>query len=104
VYGGDLLPEEGPAEWVVDEREARRTAAASAAHGLAEVLLELGQPLAAATACERGLAIDRYDDDLWRLCAEAYDRAGDRAAAARARAKYARVLRDLGLESEATFV
>jgi DNA-binding SARP family transcriptional activator len=98
AYRGELLPEEGPAEWVVAEREARRTAAARAALSVAEGLLARGQPLAAATACESGLAVDRCDDDLWRLCTEAYERAGDRAAAARTREGYARVLRELGIE------
>jgi DNA-binding SARP family transcriptional activator len=97
LYRGELLPEEGPSDWIVDEREARRAAATEAAHGVAAALLAEGRPLAAAAACERGLAIDRQHDDLWRLCAGAYERAGDPAAAARARAGYERMLRDLGI-------
>src|SRR5205085_2486860 len=38
IYVGDLLPEEGPAEWLVEERELRRAQASGAARELAELL------------------------------------------------------------------
>lgn len=97
LHGGDLLVEDGPADWVVSERERCRVDAASAAALLAEVELGRGRPAAAATACERGLRIDRYHDQLWRLLVEACGAAGDRAAAARARAGYEDVMRELGV-------
>jgi DNA-binding SARP family transcriptional activator len=97
LHSDDLLPEEGPADWAVEERDVRRAAAAEAAYALASILLASGQPLAAAAACERGLAIDRQADGLWRLCALAYERGRDAAAAARARAAYERMLHELGL-------
>ena len=84
LYTGELLPEDGPADWVVHERERRRDEASESAHAVAEMHLERGDPVAAAVACERGLHADQYDDALWRLCIGAYEKAGDAAAAARA--------------------
>jgi DNA-binding SARP family transcriptional activator len=97
AYAGELLPEDGPAEWVVDVRERYRLDAAGAARSLAELRLADGDAVAAAAAAERGLRIDRYDDKLWRLLDEAYTAAGNHAAANRARAAYDDVLTDLGV-------
>ena len=97
VYAGDLLPEDGPADWVVDERDLRRAEACEAAGALAETLLERGEALSAAIVCERGLHVDRYEDALWRTCIAAYERGGDPAAAERTRRKYEGVLAELGL-------
>jgi DNA-binding SARP family transcriptional activator len=97
LYTGDLLPEDGPAEWLLDHRDRRRAEACEAARSLAQALLERGQPLSAAVTCERGIYVDRYEDELWRLCVEAYERAGDAAAAERMRERYKRVLGELGL-------
>jgi DNA-binding SARP family transcriptional activator len=92
---GDVLPEDGPAEWVVDERERRRTQVASAAEGLARSLLERGDAAAAVAACELGLARDRKRDALWRLLVQAHEQAGDLALAVHARREYERVLGSL---------
>lgn len=97
AYTGDLLPMEGPAEWVVDERERYRAAAVDAAHGLAELLLERGEHAPAAAACERGLRIDRYRDDVWRLLIRALEDAGNHMAARRAKRDYDEMLVELGL-------
>ena len=94
AYRGDLLPEEGPAEWVVTERDHFRAQAADVAHALAGVLMDR-DPVAAAAACERGLAIDRYRDELWQSLIEASDKAGRHAGAARARHHYDAVLAEL---------
>lgn len=99
TYGGDLLPEEGPAEWVVKARERLRLEVAEAAQALAEIELAQGNATAAATVGERGLQIDRYRDGLWRLVIQAYERAGDAAAAARSLRDYEEVLDDLGLRT-----
>ena len=93
----DLLPEDGPAEWVVPAREQLRTEAYVAARELAQLLLTCGEPMASAAACERGLQIDPYRDDLWRLRIDALGHAGDFAAAAHARQSYDRVLTELGV-------
>ena len=97
LYGGELLPDDGPAEWVVVEREWYRMQAADAAQGLAEAELHAGDPAAATEACESGLRIDRHRDQLWRLRIEAGNRAGDRAGSASARLAYDAVLAELGL-------
>jgi DNA-binding SARP family transcriptional activator len=102
LYTGDLLPEEGPADWVHDEREFRRSEACEAACALAELFLARGEALSAAVACERGLRFERYEDSLWRTCVSAYERAGDTAAAERTRRRYERVLAELGLEPAVT--
>ena len=96
VYQGDLLPEDGPAEWVVEQRERYRLEAADAAASLAELELQ-HRPEKVIETCLRGLRIDRYRDDLWRLLAAAHARAGDHAATARTAQGYEAVLTELGL-------
>jgi len=96
AYGGDLLPEDGPAEWAAGRRERARAEAVEAARMLAELLLD-GDPTAAAEACAAGLALDSHHDPLWRLLVVARERAGDQAAATSARSGYARMLADLGV-------
>lgn len=96
-YGGDLLPEEGPAEWVVGDRDRARIAVADIAARLATLRLEDGDAEAACEAAERGLRADRYRDDLWRRLADAHRARGDQAAAARVERDYALVLEELGV-------
>jgi DNA-binding SARP family transcriptional activator len=97
LYAGELLPEDGPAEWALEPRERFRAGALEAAQGLAELLLKQGDPAAAANACATGLWVDRLHDPLWKLLIQARERAGDPGAASRARRDYARVLEELGL-------
>jgi DNA-binding SARP family transcriptional activator len=97
LYTGDLLAEEGPAEWVTAERERCRLAAADVAQWLAERLLADGDTTGAIDAAERGLRIDVYRDALWRTLVAAYDAAGDPAASHRAAARYQGVLDELGV-------
>ena len=101
LYAGELLPEDGPAEWAIEPRERFRAGALEAAQGLAELHLKLGDPAAAANACATGLWVDRLHDPLWKLLIEARERAGDPGAASRARRDYARVLEELGLTAGA---
>ncbi|MGH9037557.1 MAG: AfsR/SARP family transcriptional regulator, partial [Acidimicrobiia bacterium] len=100
AYTGDLLPEDGPAEWAVKERERLRLVAAEVAQTRAELALESDDTETAAAACEWGLAVDRYHDPLWRLLAEARERSGDHAAAHRARRAYDDTLAELGLPAQ----
>jgi predicted Zn-dependent protease len=65
---------------------------------VAELRLRGGDPAGAAQAAAGGLRIDRYHDPLWRLLATAREQAGDHVAASRARAEYAQVLAELGLD------
>jgi DNA-binding SARP family transcriptional activator len=97
LYRGDVLPEDGPAEWVVARREQVRLEAVEAAVGLAELSLAAGDLPGAAHACRIGLGLDRYHDPLWRLLIAARDRAGDAGAASRDRREYAAVLDALGV-------
>ena len=85
LYRGELLSEEGPAEFVVDTRERLRLSAAGNAFGLARLLQRAGQVSEAMAAVRRALEVDPYSDSAWRLLVELYDRAGDRAAADQAR-------------------
>jgi DNA-binding SARP family transcriptional activator len=101
AYGGELLPEDGPAEWVVRDRESMRREAADAAALLADTELAAGNPDAARRTAERCIGIDRYCDGGWRALADAYQRLGDAAAAERARQDYTRVLSSLGLDPAA---
>jgi DNA-binding SARP family transcriptional activator len=101
LYAGELLPEDGPAEWAIEPRERFHAGALEAAQGLAELLLKRGDWAAAANACSTGLWIDRLHDPLWKLLIEARERAGDRVAASRARRDYGRVLDELGLSATA---
>jgi DNA-binding SARP family transcriptional activator len=96
-YRGDLLPEEGPADWVVPPRDHHREAAVEAARGLAEEALLAGDSVTAVRACRFGLELDRYQDALWRILIEAREQAGDAGAASRDRREYAAILEGLGV-------
>ncbi|WP_229397592.1 winged helix-turn-helix domain-containing protein [Micromonospora okii] len=116
AYTGELLPEDGPAEWVVVERETLRRQAADAAAHLAEAALRGADaagpapPVAAARCVDaagaqravamaaRCVEIDPCHDAGWRLLVAAHDRAGNAAAAQLARRRYADVLASLGLD------
>jgi len=98
LYDGELFPEDGPAEWVVEARERYRTQAAAAAEALAELHLAVGDQRASAAASAAGLQLDRYDDGMWRLLIEAHEQLGDHASATRARDGYRSVLTELGLD------
>jgi DNA-binding SARP family transcriptional activator len=98
VYRGDLLPEEGPAEWVVGPRDRYRSQAAEAASTLASVELARGDVTAAVRVAARGVEIDPYRDAAWRTLIEAHERSGDLAASRRAQRRYADVLLDLGVD------
>src|SRR5262249_31141026 len=97
LYAGELLPEEGPAEWLLDERELRRSELCEAALGLAELLLAGGEALSAALDCVRAIRVQPVAESLWRTCALAYETAGDAAAAEQTRRRYQSVLAELGL-------
>ncbi|MGH9001860.1 MAG: AfsR/SARP family transcriptional regulator [Acidimicrobiia bacterium] len=97
---GVLIPEAGPAEWIVLPRETRLLEATEAAAAAAELRLQRGDTAAGIAHCRRGLELDRYRDVLWRLLIGAYDAAGNHAAAAQARNGYQVVLDDLGVPDQ----
>ncbi|HEX8959590.1 MAG TPA: winged helix-turn-helix domain-containing protein [Solirubrobacterales bacterium] len=96
----ELLPEDGPADWIVQRREQLRAAGVAAAEAAARAALASGANDAAARACQSGLALDRYHDPLWRLLIESHNRAGDTGAASRDRRQYEAVLAGLGIAGE----
>jgi len=99
LYAGELLPEEGPADWVLERREHYRAKAIEAALGLAEESMLGADYATTVRACRFGLELDRYQDALWRMLIDARDRAGDAGAATRDRRAYASVLEGLGVEA-----
>jgi DNA-binding SARP family transcriptional activator len=102
LYAGELLPEDGPATWLVEPRERYRTMAVEAAQWLAELAHRDGEAAEAVAASLRGLAIDRYSDPLWRLLIDAREAAGDHGAALRARRDYEGVLAGLGVRGRSS--
>jgi DNA-binding SARP family transcriptional activator len=99
LYAGDLLPEDGPSEWVVGHREHLRAEAVAGQRELAELLLEAGDAGDAIEAARAGLRLDRYQDGLWKLLIEALDQYAGTGAASRARAQYRSMLSELGVTS-----
>jgi DNA-binding SARP family transcriptional activator len=99
-YPGDLLPEDGPAEWVVQERDRLRLAAADAAHALAVSHAATGDGGAAIDDLRRCLRLDPYRDAGWKLLAELCREAGDPAAARVAETQRRRVLEELGISAQ----
>ncbi|GIG41159.1 BTAD domain-containing putative transcriptional regulator [Cellulomonas phragmiteti] len=93
----ELLPQDGPAEWVVGARERVRAGVVRACATLADLLAARGDASGAVAAVRRGLALDRFQDDLWRRLVSGLVVDGRPAAAAAARREYAAVLRELGV-------
>ncbi len=96
-YAGDLLPEVGPAEWVVEERHRLRTLAASVAVEAARAALDTDDLRSALDLGRRSISLDPYDDSAWELVIGVHTRLGKPAAAAVVRRDHARVWADLGL-------
>jgi len=95
----ELLPQDGPAEWAVGMRERARAGVLRACATLADLLTEHGDASGAVAVVRRGLALDRFQDDLWRRLVRGLLADGRPAAAAAARRDYAAVLRELGVTS-----
>ncbi|MGH3845755.1 MAG: BTAD domain-containing putative transcriptional regulator [Pseudonocardiaceae bacterium] len=92
AYRGELLPEDGPAEWVISARERLRQQAATATARLAELELAGLNYRSAVDAARRSVDIDPYRDASWRMLIDACSKAGEPAAAARAARDYTEVL------------
>ncbi len=100
-YGGELLPEDGPVDWVVVERETLRADVARAAVTLAELELAHHDGMAAADAAEYAVRVDPFRDQAWRALLAAHELSGDAAATAQTRQRYAVMLGELGIAAEA---
>jgi DNA-binding SARP family transcriptional activator len=98
-YGGDLLPEDGAAEWVVGERERLRLAASDAGERLARAEAATGDIAAAVEQARRALSFDAYRDSAWRLLIRLLEQEGDQSAAHAARQQYEKMLAELGADS-----
>jgi DNA-binding SARP family transcriptional activator len=97
LYAGELLPEDGAAEWVVRARDVHRAAVVDTARALARHLLDTGRHAAAAEVCRSALLVDRYSDPLWRLLVASLEADGELAEKARTVAQYDEVLAELGI-------
>ncbi|MGW0702252.1 BTAD domain-containing putative transcriptional regulator [Streptomyces sp. NPDC002867] len=97
LYTGELLPEDGPAEWVVPIREQYRHQAVRAAHALAEVELGRNRAADAVAAAAHALTLDPFQDAVWRLLIAAHRQAGDPVAARHAERRHAQMLDTLGV-------
>ncbi len=94
-YDGDLLPEAGPAEWVVGERARLQTSALRVATGAAELALRLDEVPTALVAATRAVELDAYSDVAWELLRVAHERNGDVSAAAVVRRAHDRMTGEL---------
>lgn len=97
LYTGDLLPETGPAEWVVDERDRLRRLAAVTAATAARDALHLGDHRTALDDAYRAVSLDPFQDAAWHVIVDCNSALGDHAAAAAARRRQSRVMAELGL-------
>ncbi len=97
LYRDDLLLDEGPADWLVDQRNALRLDMIRACGLAAEIAIKLGKAHVATTVAERGLAVDRYADALWRLLIDSFEQVNDTASAERVRRSHRAMMADLGI-------
>ena len=97
VYRGDLLLDEGPADWVVGQRDSLRQEMVRACTIAGEAAMALGLPQEAARMAERGLGVDRFADQLWRLQIESLEQSCDKVSAERARRSWREMMAELGV-------
>jgi DNA-binding SARP family transcriptional activator len=97
AYGGPLLADDGPADWLVERRRGLQALFVEAATRRSLLRLKLGDLETAAAVARAGLAVDRYRDELWKLLIETAERAGNHAEAEQARRSYEGVLAELGV-------
>jgi DNA-binding SARP family transcriptional activator len=94
-YRGEVLPDVGPAEWVLDARARVDASVADALEWLSDHASQRGEPREAAGWARRGLELDRYRDSLWRRAIAATRAAGDPVAAGSLEADYAALCAEL---------
>ena len=97
LYRGELLPEVGPADWVVEDRDRLRLSAAGLAAAAAAAAIAVADHGTALDLARRSVTLDACHDPAWRLLIETYEQVGDLSAAAVARADHRRVWDDLGV-------
>jgi len=94
LYQGDLLPEVGSAEWVLDERDRLRLGVATALASSAAACLDLGRPDLGLWQARRVVQLDPLRDTAWLVLARIQQELGDHSAAQVTLAEHSRV-RDL---------
>ncbi|MET0863908.1 MAG: AAA family ATPase [Nakamurella sp.] len=99
LYRGDLLPEDGPADYLIADRERLRLMAATAALALAQDSRSLRRMTQALAAARLSVQLDRFQDLAWELLAELHEESGDSSAAARVRREHAEAQAELELSS-----
>jgi two-component SAPR family response regulator len=97
LYRGDLLLEQGNAEWVVAERDRLKMAVADALELLGRHLVGTDATDEGIAALRRALDLDPFRDGTWRTLAETHEALGNVSAAAAARHRHRKVLVDLGV-------
>src|SRR6185312_4721085 len=90
LYQGELLPEEGPAEFVVGHRDRLRISAAAAGASAAQDAATLGRAREALAAARFSVDLDPFQDLGWQLLADLHAATGDESAAQQARRDHAR--------------
>lgn len=94
LYRGDLLPEVGAAEWVVDERDRLRLGLAGALAASARACLDRGRPDLGLWQAQRVVQLDPLRDTAWLVLARIQQQLGDHSAAQVTLTEHSRV-RDL---------
>lgn len=96
LYRGDLLPEVGEAEWVVDERDRLRLSVAGALASAAAMCLEQDRADVGVWQAQRVVQLDPMRDTAWLLLARLQRALGDHTAAQATLAEHGRVREFLG--------
>jgi DNA-binding SARP family transcriptional activator len=94
-YRGELLSEDGPAEWVLAARSRAATQREAVAVIAAKAMIAQSSWSDAVELCETILHERPYADEIWRLLVQAQRERGDRAAAAQAQTRYDKMLEAL---------
>ena len=95
LYSGELLPEEGPADYLTATRDRLRIAAAGAAAAAAHESRRLGDLGEAIAAARRSVDLDPFQDSAWDLLAALHTDAGDHLAATQARREHSRAIAEM---------
>jgi DNA-binding SARP family transcriptional activator len=95
LYGGHLLPEEGPADYLTATRDRLRIAAAAAAAPAAHESRRLGELGEAIAAARRSVDLDPFQDSAWDMLAALHTDAGDHLAATQARREHSRAIAEM---------
>lgn len=102
LYRGDLLPEVGESDWVLDERDRLRLSLAGALADSALACLSQGRPDLALWQARQVIELDPLRDTAWSVLARIQQELGDGTAAQVTRAEHARVQALLNGDDEVT--